>query len=96
MPERELRERLRAVLLGERLPAPQEAMLVALLEPYDLVKTLVPKERRKEAAQRAKAVAEGGAAGKAVADTIRGIQVAVMVATTAADHRRHGRAPPSS
>jgi len=83
-PERELRERLRAVLLGERTPAPQEAMLVALLQPYDLVGKLVPGDRRKEAKQRAKALAEGGAAVKAVDDAIKGIQAAVIASTTAA------------
>ena len=83
-PERALRERLRAVLLGEREPTPEEAMLVGLLLPYDLVKQLVPAERRKDAKQRAKAIAEGGAAAKAVDDTLKGIQAAVIASTTAA------------
>lgn len=83
-PERELRERLRAVLLGERQPTPQDAMLIALLIPYDQVKRLVPRDRRKDAQRRAKEVAEGGAAAKAVDDTLKGIQAAVIASTTAA------------
>jgi hypothetical protein len=83
-PERELRERLRAVLLSERRPTQQDAMLISLLIPYDLVKRLVPRDRRKDAQRRAKAVAEGGAAAKAVDDTIKGIQAAVIASTTAA------------
>jgi Golgi phosphoprotein 3 (GPP34) len=83
-PERELRERLRAVLLVERQPTPQEAMLIALLGPYDQVKRLVPRDRRKDAQRRAKEVAEGGATAKAVDDTIKGIQAAVIASTTAA------------
>jgi hypothetical protein len=83
-PERALRERLRAVLLSERQPTPEEAMLVALLIPYDLVKGLVPKDKRKEATRRAKDVAEGGAAAKAVDDTLKSIQAAVIASTTAA------------
>ena len=83
-PERELRDRLCGILLGERQPTEQDAMLVALLIPYDQVKPLVPSERRKEAKARAKSVAEGGGAGKAVDDTIKGIQTAVMVSMTLA------------
>ena len=83
-PERDLRERLRAVLVTERQPTPRDAMLVALLMPYDLVKKLVPRERRKDAQRRAKDIAEGGAAAKAVDDTIKGIQAAVIASTTAA------------
>jgi hypothetical protein len=83
-PERDLRERLRAVLMAERQPTGDEALLVALLIPYDQVKRLVPKEHRKAANRRAKEIADHGIAGKAVADTIEGIQVAVMVAATTA------------
>jgi Golgi phosphoprotein 3 GPP34 len=83
-PERALRERLRAVLLGERQPTPEDAMLIALLIPYDLPKQLVPRDRRGDAKRRAEDVAEGGAAAKAVDDTIKGIQAAVIASTTAA------------
>ncbi len=82
--EDDLRERLRAVLLAEREPTQDEAMLVALLKPYDKVKQLVPKDQRKAAAERAKAIADEGIAGKAVNDTIEEIQMAVIFAATAA------------
>ena len=83
-PERELRERLRAVLLGQREPTAAEAMLVALLVPYDLAGRLVDREDRKEARRRAKELADGGAAAKAVDDTLKGIQAAVIASTVAA------------
>jgi Golgi phosphoprotein 3 (GPP34) len=83
-PERELRERLRAILLTERQPTPQDAMLIALLIPYDHVGQLVPRDRRKDAKRRAQDVADGGAAAEAVDDALKGIQAAVIASTTAA------------
>jgi Golgi phosphoprotein 3 (GPP34) len=79
-PERALRFRLRAVLLGEREPATSEALLLALLVPLDLVGGLVDKDQRRAAKKRAKEIADGGIAGTAVSDAVREIQAAVMVA----------------
>jgi hypothetical protein len=81
-PERELRESLRSVLEGEREPSPREALLVSLLECHGLVKRLVPKERRKAAGERAKAIADGGSISSAVGDAVEQIQAATVVATT--------------
>jgi golgi phosphoprotein 3 len=83
-PEQALRGRLSAILLSEREPAEQDALLLALLAPYGLVKTLVPRDRRKEATRRAKAIAEGGIAGRAVADSVRDVQIAVQAGVIAA------------
>jgi hypothetical protein len=58
-------------------------MLVALLLPFNLVAKVVEKPERKAAKERAGAIAEQGLAGKAVADTVRDVQTAVMVATMA-------------
>lgn len=77
-PERELRERLRAILTSERQPTPEDAMLIGLLRPYDLPQRLVPKDRRKDAKARAEEVAEGGTAAAAVKDTLEGIQAAIL------------------
>ena len=77
-PERELRERLRAILLSERQPTPEDAMLIGLLRPYDLPEQLVPKDRRKDAKRRAEEVAEGGPAAKAVAGALQEIQGAIL------------------
>jgi hypothetical protein len=82
--EDDVRARLGSVLLAEREPARDEAMLVALLLPYDKVKTLVPKDQRKPANERAKAIADRGVAGKAVEDALAAIQVAVIAAATVA------------
>ena len=77
-PERELRERRSAVLLSERQPTPEDAMLIGLLRPYDLPEQLVPKDRRKDAKRRAEEVAEGGTAAKAVAGALQEIQGAIL------------------
>jgi hypothetical protein len=80
-PERELRERLRAVLLSERQPTPEDAQLIALLDHYDMVGGLAPKDRRKDAVRRAKEVAESGAATDAVNAALQGIQAAILAST---------------
>jgi len=79
-PERHLRERLHAVLVQGAEPTEQEALLVGLLEPMDLVKHVVGKGDRKQARQRAKAIKETGIAGDAVRKSVQAMQTAVMVA----------------
>lgn len=82
-PERALRERLAAAVLGERVPTDRDALLLALLRPYDLVKHLVPRDRRREANRRAKELADQGIAGKAVEKAVQEVQAAILVAVTA-------------
>jgi hypothetical protein len=79
-PERELRERLRAVLVDGRDPSAEEALLLGLLEPLGLVDPLVERGERRAARRRAKAVAEQGLAGTAVRDSVRAVQAAVVTA----------------
>lgn len=79
-PERALRERLRAVLLSEREPDENDCLLLGLLRPYDLPKTLVPRERRRQAKHAAKALAEDTAAVRAVGASVREVQVALFAA----------------
>ncbi|MGH3915945.1 MAG: GOLPH3/VPS74 family protein [Pseudonocardiaceae bacterium] len=79
-PERALRSRLRAVLLGERAPTTSDALLLGLLVPLDLVGSLVDSDQRRTAKKWAKEIADGGIAGTAVSDAVRDIQSAVMVA----------------
>lgn len=83
-PERELRDRLRAVLLDGDAPAPDEALLVGLLDSLGLVGGLVSRDRRRDARRRAREVAEQGLAGTAVRDAVRATQAAVMTAVTVA------------
>jgi hypothetical protein len=80
-PERRLRERLHEVLVDGRDPAEEEALLIGLLEPLGLVDSLVPRDRRRAARRRAKAVAEEGVAGSAVRDSVQAVQAAVIAAT---------------
>ena len=82
-PERGLRERLQGVLLADREPTEEEALLVGLLEPLGLIDAIVPKDRRKDARRRAKAVAEQRLTGTAVRDAIRAVQAAVIAAIAA-------------
>jgi hypothetical protein len=80
-PERRLRERLHEVLVDGRDPAEEEALLIGLLEPLGLVDSLVPRDRRRAARRRAKAVAEEGVAGSAVRDSVQAVQAAVIAVT---------------
>jgi hypothetical protein len=90
MPEAEgsledaLRARLNAVLLDGRQPEPRTALLVGLLRPNDMVAKLVPRDRRKEAKQRAEAIADAGVVGDAVKDVQAAVLAATLAATTAA------------
>jgi hypothetical protein len=82
-PERDLRERLGDVLLADRQPTEEEAVLIGLLEPLGLVDSVVAKHRRWDARKRAKAVAEQGLMGSAVRDATRAVQAAVLGAIAA-------------
>jgi len=82
--ESQLRERLGGVLLGETTPAGDDGLLIALLGPFDLVKGLVPKDRRREARRRAKELGEPGAAGRAVEEAVQAAVAATMAAVVAA------------
>ena len=83
-PERRLRDALTDVLVAGREPTPHEAMLIALLSAYDLVKRVVPRNDRRPAGKRAKQIADGDVIGDAVARTVRDVQAATIAAVTAA------------
>jgi hypothetical protein len=83
-PERELRGRLRSVLVEGAEPDTHTALLLGLLAPLDLVGRLVAREQRKAAKARAQEVADRGAVGTAVADAQRAAQAAVVASITAA------------
>jgi Golgi phosphoprotein 3 len=82
-PERRLRERLTEVLLGKREPLLREAMLVALIRPHRLERTLVPVGKEREVAERAKQIAERGMIVGAVRNVVRDMQRAIAPATVA-------------
>jgi hypothetical protein len=82
-PERALRERLAAALLGEEAPDRRTALLIALLRPVRLIPRLVPKDRRAEAERRAEALAEAGEVGGAVEVAVEEVEAAVRVAVFA-------------
>jgi len=79
-PERDLRARLRDVLVVGREPTEEEALLVGLLEPLELIGNVVERDERRAARKRAKEVAEQGIAGTAVRDAVAAVQAAVLAA----------------
>lgn len=83
-PERELRERLRDVLLAGHDPTEEEALLLGLLEPLGLIDSLIARDQRRAARERAKDVAEQGLAGTAVRDAIHTVQAVVIAGVVAA------------
>lgn len=84
-PERELRARLRSVLVKGATPDLRTASLIALLSPLDLIGEVVEKPDRKTAKKRAETIAKqdlgDAATSKAVGDAVQAIQVAIMMAT---------------
>lgn len=80
-PEQRLRERLAEVLLGEREPLHKEAVLIALIRPHRLERGLVPRGHRREAARRAREIADRGVVDSAVRAVVRDTQRAIAPAT---------------
>jgi Golgi phosphoprotein 3 GPP34 len=83
-PERELRERLSAVLVDGAEPDAHTTLLLGLLVPLDLVGDVVPREHRKAAKARAQELAERGGVGGAVARVQRDAQAAITAGIVAA------------
>jgi hypothetical protein len=83
-PERELRARLRSVLVDGVEPDDRTAMLIALLVPLDLVKKVVERPERRAAKERAKAIADRGPVGDAVDAEVQRQVTAIVVTTVAA------------
>lgn len=81
-PESALRERLAGVLTGAAEADRHDAMLIALLEPFDLVAGLVSRDERKQAKRRAKEFRENDAVAGGVHDVVQEIATAVLVTTT--------------
>lgn len=85
--ERELRERLAAVVLHDAAPDDRTAGLVALIHSAKLHRLAFPDVPRKQLAPRMTEIADGQWAGDSIREAIRNMQaamVAVTVATTVA------------
>jgi hypothetical protein len=82
-PEAQVRERLRAVLLGEIDADADDAELTAMVAALGMVGSVVGRDRRKEAERRAKALAESAEVGDAVGKAVKAAQDAVMAAVVA-------------
>lgn len=82
--EEELRARLCAALVDGAEPDARTALLVSLLDPLDLVGAAVPREARRAARRRAKAIADRGVVGTGLDQVVKELQAAVMVSVVAA------------
>jgi hypothetical protein len=80
--ERALRSELGAALLDGITPIPRTAALVSLLSAVDAAPKLFPDADRRAVKKRAKEIAEGDWAGKAVRKSVEAVNAAIIVAAT--------------
>jgi hypothetical protein len=80
--ERALRSELSAALLDGVGPTPRTAALVSLLSAVDAAPKLFPDADRRAVKKRAKEIAEGDWAGKAVRKSVEAVNAAIIVAAT--------------
>lgn len=78
--EREVTDRVRAVVVHGVQPDQRTAALVALVHSVDLLPRLFPDQPKRDVRARGKQVAEGDWGSEAVAKAIQEVQVAVMTA----------------
>lgn len=82
--EWEMRHRVRAVILDGETPDARTAILLSLVQACQLTDTLFTRDERARARRRLKEIAQGELVGKAIADTVAGMEAAVTVAVIAA------------
>ena len=80
--ERTVRNELGAALLDGVTPTPRTAALVSLLSAVDAAPKLFPDADRRAVKKRAKDIAEGDWAGKAVRASVDAVNAAIIVAAT--------------
>ncbi|KXX60571.1 GOLPH3/VPS74 family protein [Rhodococcus sp. LB1] len=80
--ERALRSELSAALLDGVTPTPRTAALVSLLSAVDAAPKLFPDADRRAVKKRAREIAEGDWAGKAVRKSVEAVNAAIVVAAT--------------
>jgi hypothetical protein len=83
-PEAEVAERLRAVLVGERSPETDDAVLAGLAGAVGLVEAVVGKDDRQQARRRAEELGKDNELGAAVRQAIKATQEAIIAASVAA------------
>ncbi len=82
--EDELRDRLRGVILQDRVPDANTAALAALIQAADLESLIMDRRERKAAKDRLRQIAEGEALSPAISQAIASVNAAAMVAIVAA------------
>lgn len=83
-PERRIRERLTAVLVGHRRPEERDALLFGLLVALEMISDLVEWSQRRAARERAKEIADGGTTDDAVARAVHQQMRTALAAKAAA------------
>jgi hypothetical protein len=76
--EQEVRDRIRAVILGGATLDPRIAMLISLVNACGLVDEIFSREERKLARKRIKEIAKKDLIGKTVSDTVAEIEAAIV------------------
>lgn len=79
----QLRERIRSAVVEGGAPDTRTAALIALLSAADAVPKILPGENKRAVRRRAKEIAAGEWAAKAVRDAVNSIDAALLVAVTA-------------
>jgi len=82
--EESSKDRLRSAVLAGTPLEPRLAALISLVNACGLLDELFSREERKKARQRSKEITQGELIGKAVSDTVAGVQAAIIGAVAAA------------
>lgn len=83
-PEREVRERVRAVVLDEAAPDPRTATLIGLMKACNLTTLVFSRDEQRRYGRRLDQIAHGDAVGQAVSRAAAAAQAATQAAMTAA------------
>ncbi len=83
-PERDVRERIRAVILDGAEPQPRDAALISLIKACDLTDEVFYSDERERARQRLDSIADSELIGKAVSGAVARAQAATQAAVTGA------------
>lgn len=82
--EQGIKDRLRSAVLAGAPLEPRLAALISLVNACGLLDELFSREERKKARQRIKEITQGELIGKAVSDTVAGVQAAIIGAVAGA------------
>lgn len=82
-PEQQVRRRILECLDQNRTPDQKTAILLSLLKACDLIREIVPRERKKEVEKQIEALTKDNSYGKAVKATVDAMQAAIIACVAA-------------